>query len=198
MIKYIIIGVMMLASPCIFLMHKYTMERTVDELVAAAKADDAEAVAARVDWDGLRAQLKELIRAQKAAMGQHAAMAGPDDAQIDAVVDYYVMPENIPILFYHHDLIFPGVAEEDFIHSVSYYPPFGWQMTVGYPKNAEGQGGELATLAQDRLKVRLIFRLDGLTWKLSEMQVPIYMVPRGTTPNMPAIDLYGPPKTMPR
>lgn len=190
MFRYILIGWVILSSSTFYFLN-YTKDRVIDEVVAAADRHDVNAASARVDWEDLRAQLKASIAEQKKQLAQYSANIGPNENQIGPVVDYYVQPENIGILYHYHDVLFPKVPVRDFIDSASYYPPFGFQVTFGYPKNRPVSDPSLALL-KDRIKVRAVFTLDGFTWKISQLHVPVVLVPRQTYPQ-PAIRLFGPP-----
>lgn len=167
----------------------YGKGKVVDELVAASQGNDAAAFAARVDWEGLRAFLKEDLAAQKKS--PIGASMGPDAGRIGAIVDYFIQPENVGILYYWHDEVFKGIPERDFIHASGFAPPFGFYVTLALPDAALQENAQ-ARAFRDRMKVRAVFRLDGLTWKVRELHVPLFMVPRHVY-NVPAIDVYGPP-----
>lgn len=190
MYRYILLGWMAISSLAFYLLD-HSKDRVIGEVIASAHAKNADALSGRIAWDGLRAQLKESIAEQKKQLGQYSTNIGPNNEQIAPVVDYYVRPENLAILFHYHDVLFPDVPEGDFIDSAGYYPPFGFHVTFGYPKNRPVSDPAMALL-KDRVKVRAVFKLDGFTWKISELQVPIMLVPRQTYPE-PAVKLFGPP-----
>lgn len=191
MFRLAIILVLLLLAPAGYFTIEYAREKVLAELIDASRRDDVAAMATRVDWDALRAFLKEDIAAQKRSVGPQGEAIGPPQAQIDAVVDYYVQPENIDILYYRHDVHFPGVPEEDFIGATGYAAPFGFSVTLVYPKNA-AVGDPILAAVRDRIRVTLVFGLDGLTWKVKKLQVPVYLSPTKRF-DAPALQIYGRP-----
>lgn len=171
----------LLCLPSGYFVYIYGKSAVTEELIAASRRDDAEAFAARVDWEGLRAFLKEDIAAQKKQLGPQRSAAGPAPANIAKVVDHYVRPENIPVAYYYHAELFPQVKEEDFISASGFAPPFGFYVTLAYPKSDPLRLG-MPALMHERFRARLVFRLDGFTWKISELHLPLYMVPSDAHP----------------
>ncbi len=153
----------------------------VEGLIEASRRDDAQAFDDRIDWETLRENLKEGIAGQKKGMGTFAGNIGPELSQIPAIVDHYIQLRNIPALFYYHGQIFKDVKEEAFIESTGFAAPYGFYVTLAYPLGAT-QGGDMAAAMRQRLKVRVVFGLSGLTWKIRDMHVPLYMVPTQATP----------------
>ena len=180
-----LIAVLFLIAPAFYFFYEYSRSAVIDDLVAASQRNDVAAFAERVDWDELRAFLKADLAAQKKS--PLGSSFGPELSQIDKVVDYYVQPENIDIAFYYHDDVFTGVPERDFIVAEGLSPPFGFYMTLGFPKSIDAKE---VPASKDRLKARFVFGLDGLTWKIKEMHVPIFMVPRHVY-STPAVKVYG-------
>jgi hypothetical protein len=187
---YILIA-LILISPLTWFGYTYSRDATIAGMIEASKQDNVDAFASYVDWEGLRAQLKQDLTAQKKS--PIGASFGPEASKINDVVDYYVLPENIAIAFYYHAEVFENLPEENFILSKGYAPPFGFQITLGYPQNVSGGGAEIAA-ARQRIKAKFVFGLDGLSWKIKEMHVPIFMVPRHVY-STPAVRVYGPPNT---
>lgn len=184
---YILIALILL-TPLVWFGCTYSRDATIAGMIDASKLDNVDAFAAYVDWDALRAQLKQDLAAQKKT--PIGASFGPDAGKINDVVDYYVLPENIAIAFYYHAEVFGNLPEENFILSKGYAPPFGFQITVGYPRNVSADGAQVAA-ARERIKAKFVFGLDGLSWKIKEMHVPIFMVPRHVY-TTPAVRVYGP------
>jgi hypothetical protein len=179
-------GAVLIGLTVFFYVH--SKNAVMAEVIAASRHNDVAAFARRVDWEGLRAALKTEIAEKKASSGEYGRSTGPDVPQIGKIVDYYVQPENIAVLYHEHAEIFPQAKEEDFIDNTGYFFPFGFQITLGYPKSVPAH--DMAKVMQDRLKVTLIFQLQGLTWKLRRMDVPLFMVPRQTY-DRPATEIFG-------
>ena len=186
--RYVIAGLLVLLIGAIGI-YEYSKSAVIDELIADSRRGDVTAAAARFDWPDLRAYMKQNMLEVRKATAMFGDV-GPSESQIPLVVDYYVKPENIGIAFYLHTQMFPQIREEDFIDSTGYAFPFGFQMTLGVPKNISQD--EIPQALRDKAKVRLVFRLDGLTWKVKEMHVPPFMVPTRVY-DTPAILIYGPP-----
>lgn len=158
----------------------YSKDRIVENVLAMADRGDAAGIEALVDWEALCAQLKQSIALQKKHLGTYNTHIGPADNMVAPVVDYYVQPGNLAVLFYLRDQFFAGVPAKSFLQSVGYYPPFGFHMTFGYPKGIAPRGEAVTALLQDRVKVRVIFQLTPFKWRLMALEVPIYLVPAQT------------------
>ena len=191
MLKFILAGAAVTLLVVIVIAYEYGKSTVINELIADSRRGDVAAAAARFDWPELRAYMKQNMVEVRKATAMFGDV-GPSESQIPAVVDYYVQPENIGIAFYLHTEMFPQVKEEDFIDSTGYAFPLGFEMTLGVPKSISSD--EIPQALRDKAKVRIVFRLDGLTWKVKEMHVPPFMVPT-TVYDTPAIKIYGPPKT---
>lgn len=186
----IFVFIIIIAGPVVWYLYSSSKDDVIAEMIAASQNNDVSTMAERFHWEDIRAQLKTDIRARKNAMGSYGTMIGPDLNKIDDVVDYYVQPENIEIAYYYHAELFPDTPESAFIQNISYVPPFGFSVLLGYPEqNSSTQ--KIDPVLSSRLQLRLIFRLDGLTWKVRKFEVPIFMVPRRTY-GRPAIEYFGP------
>lgn len=170
----------------------YASARSVPaEVIAAMEQGDVAGLAARVDFDALRAFLKEDLRAKKndkSPIGSLTAGAGPSMDKIDSVVDYYVQPENIPIIYAMRDSAARDIPVEKFVVSRGYVAPYGFSLTFGAPPELLKDG---ARAIADRYRVTVVFTLSGGAWKITEMRVPLYMVPQFTY-SQPAVDIYAP------
>lgn len=177
MLRIAIVVAVLLAFPVAYLFVLHGKSGVIEEITDITRRSDVDAAAALVDWEHLRGFLKEDIAGQKKKMGSYAASVGPAEEMIGKIVDYYVLPENIDILFYYRELLFPQAEIHDFIHSEGFYPPFGFQVTLGYPKSLPARG-DMSAVLRDKMTARLVFRLDGFSWKLKEAHVPLFMVPK--------------------
>lgn len=177
-----------LVFPSTWFLYNSSKDGVVAEMIAASQNDDVDAMAARFKWDDVRANLKDRISSQKRAMGSYGNMVGPDASKVDEIVDYYVQSENLEIAYIYHDRLFPDVDEQAFIRDIAFAPPFGFSILMGYPKDAEN-APTVDPLLQEQLQARFIFRLDGLTWKVHEINLPIFMVPTRTY-QQPALQYF--------
>ena len=170
----------------------YSQKSVEAEVIAAIERNDVSALAARVDFDKLRAFLKEDLRTKKAdksPIGSLYASSGPSVENIDKVVDYYVQPENIEILYYLRQSTFEDIPVERFIVKRGFSPVYGFTMTFGLPPEAMKDGA--ARMAAERFQVRIVFRLSGLTWKVAELHAPLFMVPEHVY-SQPAVQIFAP------
>lgn len=186
-LRYILVVLFLMLAPVVYFITTTAQSSVVAEMIEASKRDDASAIAGRVNWEATRNFVKDDIRQSKKG-GAYFANLGPTDNNIGPVVDHYLREENVPLLFYFHDKMFPGTPEDAFIESTGYAPPFGFYVTLAYPKVAPGNPSAEMRGLRDRLKVRFVFRLDGTTWRIKEMHVPLFMVPSqpGVLPVIPA------------
>jgi hypothetical protein len=186
MLRYVIVGAILLVITVVSATLMYSQRAVTAELAEAVRRNDAAAFGARIEWNSLREFLKTDLDGKKKLPG--AQNTGPAPDQIARVVDYYVQPENIDLLFYFREELFRDVPVEDFIYERGFSPPFGFSLTLGWPKNI--QKGEVPSVLLERMKVRIVFRLDGLTWKAEEMHVPLFMVPDHVY-SEPAVKVFG-------
>lgn len=194
MFRLVLFFVVLMFAPSGYFIWSSGRDAVIDDLVAASQKDDVAAFAERVDFDAVRAFLKQDLNRQRTMPLFQGVSAGLSEQKISEVVDYYVQPENIDILYYYHEQVFENLPERDFIHSITYTPPYGFSVTVGFPKtvstsNAQGDAAAIAA-ARDRFKVRAVFALDGLTFKMKELHVPIFMTPRHVY-STPAVKVFG-------
>jgi len=185
----IIIAVIVAFNLTAAAVYFFSKDRVIGETVAAARARDATALSARIDWEDLRIFLKKDITKKKNILGSKGASVGPALSQVDAVVEYYARAENLGLLFHYRDLLFPKLPEEAFIESTGFFPPYGFYVIISYPDGGPALG-DMGALMKDRLKARAVFRPDGLTWKVSELHLPIFLVPRQSF-SIPATEYFG-------
>ena len=189
MLRIVAILLLLATIPAVAYLYTHSRDAVITEFVRASQNNDVNAMASRIDFASVRASLKEDLKHQKAP-GLFSAPGGPALDSIDRVIDYYVQPENIAILYYYYDMTFEGVAETQFIRDKSFTPIFGFQITLGMPDTATKSDAMVSSM-RDRLKTTLVFGLDGLTWKLKEMYIPAFMVPAHTY-SQTALEVFGP------
>ena len=185
-----LIFVLILLSPLVYYFYTTSRDAAIAEMIGASENNDVAAMAQRFDWDTLRAQMKEDITAQKKAAASYGDLMGPTLGRVDEVVDYYVQPENIELAYYYHEQLFPEAPEDAFIYEITYQPPFGFGVLLGYPQHSSVPGAENPIL-RERIKARFIFGLDGFTWKVQDIDTPLFMVPKKTY-DRPALERFGP------
>lgn len=185
----IAVAIMIVFNLTAGVVYFFSKDRVIEEVIAAARDRNATALSARIDWEDLRVFLKTDITKMKNVLGSKGASVGPALSQVDAVVDYYARAENLGLLFHYRDLLFPKLPEEAFIESTGFFPPYGFHVVLTYPEGGPALG-DMGALMKDRLKARAVFRLDGLTWKVSELHLPIFLVPRQSF-STPATEYFG-------
>ena len=179
----------LLSLPIGYYIYSAGQKNIIRELKKASQENDLQTMSNRIAWEKLRKFTKADITKTKKALGNYGTTIGPHLSKVDEVVDYYILPENLALLFHYHDKYFPDVTEDDFIHKIGYAPPFGFSVTLGYPENAK-KGRGMNPLLKERLKVKAVFRLSPFTWKMTELHVPVFMVPERTY-SWPAVQYYG-------
>jgi hypothetical protein len=170
----------------------YGQNAVVKELIADVNRNDAAAFAARIDFPALREFLKADIAANKTGSGALGASVGPELPQIGPVVDYFVQPENVDVLFYQREIWFKDIQPEAFVVERGYALPYGFQVTLGLPKAGGPQTDDIPPEWRGRLKARVTFRLGLKGWHVTEMHIPLFMVPHQPM-GAPAVKLYGRP-----
>lgn len=157
-------------------------QAVINELVAATETEDADLFAQRVSWEELRAFLKDDIPGRLDGMRKMLGglALGPSPAQVPDIVDYYVQPENIEVLFLFREQFFADVPVTSFIHDSGWDTPYGFYITLGYPLDHPMPDAMNISMPANMLRVRLVYRLRGMTWRLTAMHVPPLLMPRRT------------------
>ena len=197
---FLIVSVLALFSMgCGFLVTSFTKKAVIDEIMQNAENDNVEELEKRIDFPALRRNLKDHIKAQKDAVqkiGIGNLDGGPARNNIDGVVDYYVQPENIKVLLALKDRHFGNASVDAFLHNTGWVSPFSpltWQAVFGLPVAGMNRNDDpraaLVNRARSSVQVKLVFRLDGLTWRVREMHVPLFLVPERPY-NRPLTDIF--------
>lgn len=184
-----------------FLVTHLTHQSVIDQMMVYAEAENIPALNERIDYEALRQNLKSHIRAQKKAvqkLGISNLDGGPAEQDIDAVVDFFVQPENMAVLFHLKNRHFGQTKPQAFLHNdgfLSPLEPLAWKVTFGLPVSVTSRidAGDpravLVSRAQSSIQVTLVFRLDGLVWRAQEMYVPLFLVPRRPY-NRPLVEVF--------
>lgn len=175
-------------GPTLYYLYHSSTEDLVQELITASQKNDISAMADRFSWAETREATADDIKSKKRVLGSYGRSIGPPLGKIDDIVEYYIRPENIKIAYDYHDRILKNIDEEEFIRSMGFVAPWGFEVTLGYPLNYEGEL-EIDPVLKEQLKATFVFRLDGLTWKVHEIQLPIFMVPHQTY-QRPAVERF--------
>lgn len=197
---FLVVSVLSLFSMgCGFLVTSFTKTAVIDEIMQNAANDNAEELQKRIDFPALRRNLKDHLKAQKNAIqkiGIGNLDGGTARSNIDGVVDYYVQPENIKVLLALKDRHFGNTNVNAFLYDTDWVSPFSpltWQAVFGLPVASMGQSDDpraaLVNRARSSLQVKFVFKLDGLTWRVREMHVPLLLVPERPY-NRPLTDIF--------
>ena len=149
-----------------------SQDSVVAEITAAVRAGDAQALEDRVNWDDLREQLKESLTKQAKLLKAAGLSSGPSVTNVDKIVDHYAQPDKIPVLLGLKAAFLPEIDPDKFIRSYSYTGPASFKVVFWYPR--EGRHAQYIPVT---LNVTAVFKLDGFTWKVHELQVPAPLVP---------------------
>ncbi len=148
----------------------------IAEIMDKAARYDNEGIAAEIDWEKLRAFMKaDLIeRASKTNPMNRDRMRGahlrPD--HIKKVVDYYIQPQNIILLFKLKKGYAPYYYESDFIGSIKSHNLTGIEVIFQHPER------ESVNPVLGHTQVKAIFQINqDLEWKMTELHIPLYFVP---------------------
>lgn len=153
----------------------YSPYYTLNQMRSAAEADDADKLASYVDFPALRADMRAQIRGKLASepiTAKAGGSASPDSAiaskMLDGMVDDIVTPRGLRAVFVANKLLVArqGItaidgARPDLKVTRSSFNSFD----VHAPNDDAG---------------RLIFKRDGLGWKLSAMRMPAAAHASGT------------------
>ena len=192
-----ICAVIVLIIICIIISIPFlTRMAVITDLKLAVKTSNEQKIIDRVAWNDLNTFLIDDLQT-KASSAQNSTIFANKvklrPKRVPDIVDYYVRPENIRIPLIYRATLFPDVPISDFVWSVKSSDPMSFKVTAGYPKNYNRPNQNLGDFSKltESLSVDFVFKLDGLTWKIHEMHVPIMLVP-SVTYNLPATEIYIP------
>ena len=176
-----------------------TQKTVLDDVLKQAGQRDFESLQGRINWIELRDNLKQGLKDQKQAMeslGFGNLQGGPRLEDIDAVVDYYVQPANLRVLMGLKDRHFKTTEPDAFVHDTGLVSAWAWKATFGLPVKSvdredilSKQQKKLVSRARSSLTVSLIFTLDGFKWRVTDMNVPLFLVPDRAY-NRPLNEIY--------
>ena len=154
-----------------------TRGNAIEDLIQATEQLDQDRFSNRFNWQDARNFTTADLIDKKQKTGNNFDI-GPSETKIPELVDFYLQDDKIPVLFYFKDALFPDLTPKTFIRDKGFYGLTGFYVTIGYPVGyiPEGFAGE-PPLSQ-RLIVRVLFELDGLTWKIVGIKVPLFMMPK--------------------
>lgn len=176
--KYIFIMILAIGVVLAFgyMITSFAQNRVTDELVQAFESGDIETLQERVDWESLRHSLiVSMKKEQELIHDKRRNFRADEGYKVEDIVDYYLQPENIDLLFYFKNRRYPRENARAFIRDTDYAPILGFYVELGRPVK------DNRTMDYyDLVSPRLYFGLDGLTYKLKEMHVPNIFLPTRT------------------
>ena len=181
--------VLIIIGPTLYFIYDTSKDRVISELIEATVNKDQTTLSNRFNWDVVRQNTIDDLKSEKAALGNYGSAIGPPKSKIDEIVNYYIQPQNIELAYYYHEKIFDDLDPNAFIRDISFKAPWGFSITLGYPIEFEGKHHVDPVLKQ-QLKTRFVFRLDGMTWKIDTLEIPIFMIPHQTY-SRPALEQFG-------
>ena len=154
----------------------FASNRITDELIDSFEKGDIKSLQERIAWDDLKHSLAVLMKKEQELMRDKRTGFHIDEGYtVDEIVDYYVQPENIDLLFYFKNKRYAREDASAFIRDIDYAPILGSYVELGRPvKKAQAMD------YYDLVTLRLYFGLDGFSYKLKEMQIPNIFLPKRT------------------
>ncbi len=153
--------------------HVSVKHNIVHSITSATLKGDVNALKERTDWNALRESIK--LDLEERTQSEYAKSAGLNlsKKEIHNLVDFYIRPENVPMLFYYHSQFAPDIPPRDFIRSAKMLGFKELVMNVAYP--AQDDRPWIESLEP----VQIVFRLDNsFKWRLVDMNAPFYVIPR--------------------
>ncbi len=151
--------------------YKTTHGNVIQQVIFAFEDNDFETLEERVSWAALRSSLVREIREKELVQGDEVLK--DSSLNVNDLVSYYIQPENIDVLFYLKERHFPSSKYEDFVRDIGYAPLLGFYIELGAPKPKTH-----LTSYKDFLNMRLYFSLEGLTYKISALDIPKALIPQ--------------------
>jgi hypothetical protein len=90
---------------------------------------------------------------------------------IDRVVDYYVQPQNLILLFRLHKGYASDYDPQDFVEEVGFSGLTGFQVDFKHPDPT------IASSLYGSQRVEGVFQFRNMRWKMTELHVPLHYVP---------------------
>lgn len=144
----------------------------MDEFVLAARTGNMHAINQRTDWVSLRASMKKDLQQRAKSMLGKTTGLNMSDASLNALVDYYVKPANIPTLFYYRSQYARDIHPREFIRRSYFTALDEFVVEVGYPPQSDKPWTAYIE------PVKILFKLDGFQWRLKQIIPPLYVVPQ--------------------
>lgn len=157
---------------------KYYNEQYVQNKVAdSARNFSIADIRERTDWDSLRAWLKKDLNRRTQSYIAQSGGFNMTDQEIKNLVDFYVQPVNLPLLFYYHRQRAANTDPGSFIRSTKMISPIRMQMELNYPASEK-------TVAWKKNLPPLVaeFEFKEMSWKLTKLHTPLHLLPNRVPP----------------
>lgn len=140
----------------------------VDNITQAANSGNIYVLNKAVDWNSVRDNMKQDI-----LNNHHNEMVGlPNQPQeVEKLVNYYVRPDNVPVLLSMYKKVAPTIDTRSFVHDVRFSGIREITMEIAAPP-------QLDKPWINRLHpVEMVLLLEPTGWKLKRIRPPEYMIP---------------------
>lgn len=164
-----------------YLITTINRDAVIQDMLTAATRGDTLTLERRIAWDDLRANVKDDLKQAKENQAEAVGNIGPPISRIDELVDYYIQPENLDFLLVLKQSVYPHIQYSAFIHRDGFDPVLGFYVDVGPARDENAADSNLPSFA-DRTRVRLYFTVEDGRWMITNMHVPMFMVPTRIIP----------------
>lgn len=147
------------------LFQEASKNSVIQTFSTAAQQGNAFMIRNNTDWDSVRSWLKEDLK-------NRPGMGGVESGKkVDSMVDALVQPDVVDMMIAAYQSKAGHINPADFVRQTRFSGLMEMTMTIAPPPQM-GQPW-LNTLEP----VRLIFSLDGFSWKLKRVEAPDYLLP---------------------
>lgn len=149
------------------LIQDITKQRIIDDISIAVTSGNIHMLVKNTDWESVRHHMKRDLQHRS----RHNVSLPQKPHELSALVDYYIRPENVPVLFEAYRRKASHMNVRDFVRR-SYFSGLT-EVTL-----------ELASPPQfdkpwlnRQPPVRAVFKLRGMGWTLHHIDAPDYLIP---------------------
>lgn len=156
----------LLASWMLF--QNASKKAVINEIATAAREGDFHKLKTQTDWESVKDSLKKNLIERGVNL---AAVTGDHEQAVEELVDYYVRPESLPSLLYYYNVSLGHVNPEAFVRDVRFSGITEMTIEIAPPPQLD------KPWMNNLEPVRAKFALDGLEWKLKDLDAPDYLIP---------------------
>jgi hypothetical protein len=157
------------------LFQNAAQKAVIHELAVATRDGDIHKLKSQTDWESVKESLKKDLKERGVTL---ASKTGDNDKAVDELVDFYVRPESLPSLLYYYNVSLGHVNPEAFVRDVRFSGITEMTIEIAPPPQLD------KPWMNSLEPVRAKFALDGLEWKLKQLDAPDYLIPpKAPTPS---------------